>query len=138
MVGRIATAWILMATLVLCPLACLGEAVAAHWSPDVGRGLGVSGPCSCCAPSTDTQRTPGDPGPGQKGGNCLCHGAVVADHSSDVELQSHAVFWVIPWLPTASADAPSAIEASAEKLACHFPNVDSGREVRALIESFLL
>jgi hypothetical protein len=140
MVGRVTTAWILMATLLLCPGACLGEAVAAHRSPDVGRDFGATDTCSCCAPSrsTHSQPAPGDPGPGQKGGNCLCHGAVVADHSSDVDFQPLAGFWVILSLPTARGDALSAFDASAAKHACHFANVDSGREVRALIESFLL
>ena len=66
---------------------------------------------------------------GERGGNCLCHGAVMADHSSDWELQPVAVFWVIPALPTTVGPALSADDASAEKHACHFANVDSGREV---------
>ena len=62
----------------------------------------------------------------------------MAEHSSDLELQPVAVFWVIPSLPTTVRRASSAVDASTEKHACHFANVDSGREVRALIESFLL
>ena len=41
MVGRVATAWVLMATLLLCPFACLGQAVATFTATEVGvRGDG--------------------------------------------------------------------------------------------------
>jgi hypothetical protein len=138
MVVRVATVLFLIATLVVCPLACLGEAVAASVSPDVGSGFGVSEPCSCCAPTKDNQRTPSDPGPGQKSGSCLCHGAVLGDHSADSELHPAPVFWAIPALSASMAFGRSAIDAPVEKHACHFANADSGREVRTLIESFVL
>jgi hypothetical protein len=48
------------------------------------------------------------------------------------------VFWVPQTLPASTECALSIVAAPAEKHACHFANVDSGREVRALIESFLL
>ena len=135
MVGRAETAWVLITTLLLCPFACLGQAVASFTSTEVGCGATDT----CCAPSGSPadDRGPGDREGGERGGNCLCHGAVMADHSSDWELQPVAVFWVLAALPTTVGPALSADDASAEEHACHFANVDSGREVRALIESFL-
>ena len=62
----------------------------------------------------------------------------MAHHCSAVELVPAPVFWALQTLPTLTACALSAIDAPAEKCACNFANVDSGREVRALVESFLL
>ena len=62
----------------------------------------------------------------------------MADHSSASELQPAPVFWLLPTLPMLTAGALSTVDSPAERHACHFANVDSGREVRALIESFLL
>jgi hypothetical protein len=138
MVVRMATAWILIATLMLCPFGCLGEAVAALTATEVGRGHGVTD--TCCAPSRSPtgDHDPGDRERGEQGGDCLCHGAIMADHSSASELLPVPVFWVLQTLPTSTACALSTVDAPVEKHACHFPNVNSGREVRALVESFLL
>jgi hypothetical protein len=62
----------------------------------------------------------------------------MADHLPDSELQPAPVFWTIPALSASMAFGLSTVGAPVEKQACHFANVDSGRKVRALIESFLL
>ncbi len=62
----------------------------------------------------------------------------MADHSSDSEPHPVPVFWAIPVLSASLACGLSTVDAAADKHVCHFANVDSGREVRALIESFLL
>lgn len=137
--GRhVATAWILIATLVVCPFACLGESVATFAASEAGHGCGTVD--RCCAPSGSPtgDRGPGERDPREKGGSCLCHGAVMADYSSDSEFQPVSVLWAIPALSASTRCGLSTVEAPAEKHACHFANVDSGREVRALIESFLL
>jgi hypothetical protein len=138
MIGRVATAWVLITTLLLCPFACLGEAVAALTSAEAGHGHRVTDTCCAPAGSPTGDRDPGDREQGEQGSDCLCRGAVIADHSSASELVPAAVFWVFQTLPTSPACALSIVDAPAERHACHFANVDSGREVRALIESFLL
>ena len=138
MVGRVATAWVLITTLLLCPFACLAETVATADAAVAGHGQWVG--CTCCSPvgSRPEKDGPGDRERGEQGSDCLCHGAVMAHHSSAVELHPAPVFWVLQTPPTSTECALSIIDAPAEKHACHFANVNSGREVRALIESFLL
>ena len=138
MVVRIATVWVLVATLGVCPFACLAESVAALTASKVEHGSGAAD--CCCAPSGTPagDRGPGDRDPSEKGGSCLCHGAVMADHAPDSELHPAPVFWTIPARSASMAFGLSTVGAPAERHACHFANVESGREVRALIESFLL
>ena len=62
----------------------------------------------------------------------------MADHSSDSELHPAPVFWTIPVLSASTAFGLTTVATPAERHACHFANADSGREVRALIESLLL
>ncbi|OHB79694.1 MAG: hypothetical protein A2W31_13380 [Planctomycetes bacterium RBG_16_64_10] len=138
MVIRVATVWILIATLILCPFACLAESVAAIAAPEVRHGCGVADRCCalpCC--STD-ERDPGDRERGGRGGDCLCRGAVITDHASASELLPVPVFWGLQAPPASTACALSTVDGPADKHGCHFANADSGREVRALIESFLL
>ena len=138
MVVRIATNWVLIATLVVCPFACLGGSVAAMTTPEVGHGCGASDRCCALSGSPTGDRGPCDRDPSDEGGSCLCHGAVMADHSPDSELHPAPVLWTIPALSASMACGLSTVGAPAEKHVCHFANVDSRREVRALIESFLL
>lgn len=138
MVVRIATVWVLMATLVVCPLACLGGSVATGAIPVLDTCCGAVD--RCCAPSGSPSgdRGPCDRDPSEEGGSCLCHGAVLADHSSDAELHPVPVLWAIPALSASMTCRLSTVDAAEHQHVCHFANVDSGREVRALIESFLL
>ena len=138
MVVRIATNWVLIVTLVICPFACLGQSVGTTVASETGAGCRVAD--RCCAPSgTPTgDRGPSDRDPSDEGGSCLCHGAVMTDHSPDSELQPAPVFWTIPALSASMAFGVYAVGSLTEKHACHFANVDSGRTLRALIESFLL
>jgi hypothetical protein len=138
MVVRVTTTWSVIAALLLCPLACMRPAVATCAAQAAGQHQRVTD--TCCAPAKcpDGDHDPGDRKPVQQGGNCLCHGALVADQSPASELQPVPVFWMLQELPTSSGARGSALDVAAEKHACHFASVDSGREVRALIESFLL
>lgn len=62
----------------------------------------------------------------------------MADHASATELLPVPVFWAFQTPPASTGCALSAVDAPAENHACHFPDAYSGRELRALIESFLL
>ena len=61
----------------------------------------------------------------------------MADQPSAAELLPVPVFWALPTPPVTGQPLPAAA-APAQDHACHFPAADSGRELRALIESFLL
>jgi hypothetical protein len=138
MIVRIATVWVLLATLVVCPFACLAESASAVAAVEVGHGCEVVD--RCCAPCNTPagDRDPGDRERSEQGGDCLCHGAVVADHASASERLPVPVFWDRQTPPASTGRALSVVDAAAENHACHFPNADSGRALRALIESFLL
>jgi hypothetical protein len=98
--------------------------------------------CRCCSPPVHdgSKDLPGKPGPRQRScGMCLCHGAVVNRHVEMPRLDQ-AVVAFVSLGAVALIQVPLDIESgfSTPRTACHFPAAVSGRELRALIESFLL
>jgi hypothetical protein len=63
---------------------------------------------------------------------------LMAEHSSDFDLHSVSICWVLPTEAAALTLGRAVLEAAAEKSVCQFANVDSARQLRALIESLLL
>ena len=138
MVARVTTTWCLIAVLVLCPFACMGPAGATCAEQDAGHHQAALG--SCCPPAKcpDGDGAPCDRHPAERAASCLCHGALLADQSPALDLQPVPVFWLVQELPMASGTGGRAWDVTVENSACHFPSLDSGRELRALIQSFLL
>jgi hypothetical protein len=135
---RVATAWVLVTTLMLCPFACLAKTVATF--PGTVTSHSQRDQCTCCCPtgSRTSDDGSGHRVPSGKGGSCLCHGAVLDAGSSDPQVVAVPVFWADSAVPRLTARSLSLADSVANGHACHFPNADSGREMRALIESFLL
>ena len=135
---RRATIYVVIGTLLLCPYTCLGRAAAVAATVDSVRDCPDD---DCCSPTPTPDSGKDRPNDsGRQGGSCLCHGAV---------LQSPAIFPDVDASPVAFmvADDLLAVTRSSifadslfavEHTICHFPAADSGREVRALIESLLL
>lgn len=138
MVARVTTTWCLIAVLVLCPFACMGPKAATCAEQDAGHYQAARGACCAASKCPDDDRVPRDRKPVPQGGSCLCHGALLADQSPASDLQPVPVFWLVQELPMASGTGGRAWDVTVETSACHFPSLDSGRELRALIESFLL
>jgi hypothetical protein len=134
---------LVVGTLVLCPYLCLAQAAAAL----------VNGPttdknyrrphCHCCgshsASPTENGRPSGS-GANGSGGTCLCHGAVlgVPQSTYDTPPSLTAQAWVDTTPAVFPPPSHRAERSFAKSAACHFPAADSGRKVRALIESLLL
>lgn len=135
---RLAVVHLVAAVLVVCPYVCL-------WGP--ARGTNVSSArgsrfaCSCCsrcAPANGKDG-PAKPDSGKMSGTCLCHGAVVGRHVAPPD-PGHEVLGVVAQdAARLISDLPIAQRnALGERASCHFPAAETGREVRALIASFLL
>ena len=135
---RRATIYVVIGTLLLCPYTCLGLTAAVAETVDCVRDCPDD---DCCSPTPASDSGKDRPSnSSRQGGNCLCHGAV---------LQSPAILPGIDAGPVAfvAIDYLLAVTRSSifsdslfavEHTICHFPAADSGREVRALIESLLL
>ena len=136
---RTATIYTVIVALLFCPYICFIRAGAIQGASCRVRANRV---CHCCSPSPTSE--PGKDRPNNsktEGGNCLCHGAV---------LQSPTILPSLDIIPTVfmpGDDLLSTAKSSSvlgddlfavEHAVCHFPAADSGREVRALIESLLL
>ena len=111
-----------------CPFPCLAEGFASDATV-------LPNQCGCCGPVQPTEPVPRR---SRQGGTCLCHGAVL-EHVAQVpalELQPVTVYWFDVALQIVS---PSAFYTGDLQLsACDFAIADSGRAIRALIESFLI
>jgi hypothetical protein len=143
---RAAVAGLAVAVLLVCPYVCIGQTGAAR----AGKEHTRQSWCNCCGPNQPApdqpegnqpgRDRPSDSGSGTQGGDCLCHGAVL---QSPPTLPSFdhgpAAFLPVDDLP---ATAESSIFGDSlfavEHTACQFASADSGRKVRALIESLLL
>ena len=133
------TVHLLAAILLACPYLCLSNASVLsamsfmHTTPPMG--------CDCCSRPIpqDSKDCPSQPDSRQGSGTCLCHGAVMDQHVEMPNLDQ-AVVTFLSLDATLLIQGPFAIERGSlsETAACHFPAADSGREVRALIESLLL
>jgi hypothetical protein len=97
----------------------------------------------CCAPSDSRPSEKGKERPdapcSKPGGTCLCHGAVM-DRPTAPPMPNAGIVSLLPpegmlpageWFFAADGLLPG-------QAACHFPAAESGREVRALVASFLL
>jgi hypothetical protein len=138
MIYRIAITWFLVATMLLCPFICMANA-------SVTSGATKRGQLSrcCCCPCSDSEKSGNAPckqGSKEQGGTCLCHGAVLQSPTVPSNPNAGPALFVLvdDFLPSAK----SVIHADSLFTVVHhsyqFPTADSGREVRALIESYLL
>jgi hypothetical protein len=140
---RVVTVHTQVVVLLGCPFVCLSHVAAAA---PAGTSLAVltigsqSG-CDCCSGPCPGDRNgcPAKPDSRQGGGTCLCHGAVV-DRQVVSPDPGHAVVTFLPLDAIPQRGEPFTIERGfpTERVSCHFPAADSGREVRALIASLLL
>ncbi len=137
---RRATIYVVIGTLLFCPYSCLGRATA------VAETASLVHDCrgdDCCGPLPSSESGRDRPNPSDSGaqsGTCLCHGAVL---QSPTTPQTHdnglaAFVPVDALLGVARSSILADSLFAVEHTACHFPAVNSGREVRALIESLLL
>lgn len=132
---RTATIYVLVAALLGCPFPCLAQA-AAGLSASAKSSFG----CDCCSRSarSPAKQCPGKSDSHQGSGTCLCHGAVADRHVVPADPGHEVVTFVS--LPTSMLiRVPSLAERGllTQWAACHFPAVDSGRQLRALIASLL-
>jgi hypothetical protein len=133
---RRATIYVVIGTLLICPYACQGRATAATKTVD---SVWDCSDDDCCSPTPNSGKDrPSDYS--RQGGSCLCHGAVLQSPATLPSVDVGCVAFV------AADDLLAATRSSifadsllaVEHTGCHFPTVDSGREVRALIRSLLL
>jgi hypothetical protein len=138
MVLRSVVAHFLILLLLACPYPCLTRAEACVQGPAKGKCRPHDSCCSCPCSKTGEDR-PGAPVSCPEGGTCLCHGAVMERHVAPPNPDCQFVTF-LPLDAMHVVQGAVAIERDffAEQAACHFPAVDSGRAVRALIGSLLL
>jgi len=137
--NRTATIYVIVGTLLFCPYICFIQAGAIQGTSCCVRDNRVS---DCCCPSPASEPGKDRPSnPETEGGTCLCHGAVLQSPTTLPSLD------IMPTVFLPSDDLLSTAKSSSvlgddlfavEHAVCHFPAADSGREVRALIESLLL
>ena len=121
---RLATTYLLIAVVLICPYMCLGESV-----------LGAVAHCqqnACCC--DDEENSSGDQtpeSPNERDEDCLCHGAIFdASRSADDELTSPTTMqWL---LEVASAPTNLSLAAVSFEPPHQFPPFSTGRDVCAL------
>lgn len=128
-----ATVYLLVAVLLACPFPCLAHA-AASVDPC------AAGDCAAACPASDSgNERSDDPCSDSDSGTCLCHGAVM-DRPAALPNPDAGIVSLLPLDGMLLAGESFFVEDRllTGQAACHFPSADSGREVRALIESLLL
>jgi hypothetical protein len=135
-----ATVHLLTAVLLVCPYLCLSHTPAGASSTCGPRSVC----CDCCSRSAPQQNQGDRDRPNQsdsrKGsGTCLCHGAVI-DRHAEMPNPHQVVATYLQLDAAAPTDETSGRDDHLSTIgaACHFPAAESGRELRALIASFLL
>lgn len=126
-----AIVWLVIGTVIACPFPCLAEAAQGFGS----NGTVVRKSCGCCGPVQPAEPAPRRSSPS---GTCLCHGAVLERVAQvpALDLQPFTVNW---FDGTLQIVRPTALFADDVQLsACNFAIADSGRTIRALIESLLI
>jgi len=136
---RTATIHLLVGTMLFCPYLCLPKATAKESDRQTCGSLIED---HCCPPpaSGASGDRPGDSDSKTQGGNCLCHGAVLQSPTTlpSLDIAFAAFLPIGNLLAVAKSSVCGSDLFAIEHTVCHFPDADSGREVRALIESFLL
>lgn len=137
MAPQAATVYLLVAVLLACPFPCLAQAAASVGGCAVDVCCRTDD-CSCPASDRGSERSD-DPCSDRDSGTCLCHGAVM-DRPAELPNPDAGIVSLLPLDGMLLAGESFFVEDRqlADQVACHFPSADSGREVRALIESFLL
>jgi hypothetical protein len=143
MIYRIVTAWVVAATMLLCPFLCLANAATPSKSTSPEHRRAVTHACACC-PASGSQskdKEPCERDSGSQGGTCLCHGAVMDLHAKPIAVQAErGIFFLFDELFANTAKA-QLFHANAVRhpASCHFvASADRGRGIRALIESLLI
>jgi len=137
MTPQSATVYLLVAVLLACPFPCLAQAAASVGGCAVGD-CATTDACACPASESGHERSD-DPCSDRDSGTCLCHGAVM-DRPAELPSPDVGIVSLLPLAAMLLAGESFSTEDRhfAGQAACHFPSADSGREVRALIESLLL
>lgn len=137
MAPQTATVYLLVAVLLACPFPCLAHAAANVDGCAVGD-CATTDTCSCPASNRGNEQSD-DPCSDPGNGTCLCHGAVM-DRPAALPNPDAGIVSLLPLDGMLLSGESFFVEDRllTGQAACHFPSVDSGREVRALIESLLL
>jgi hypothetical protein len=140
MILRTATVYTVICALLLCPYPCLARA-ANNCSEKKYKDCDCQGRDTCC-PAESSERgdnPPGDSDCCTQGGTCLCHGAIVEHCTAPISLDADFVAPLPMYaLPILTESFIADFGFLKERTACHFYSAESGRKVRALIESFLI
>jgi hypothetical protein len=135
---RVLSVWSIIATLVVCPLACMTKEACGSPTAAAAHAGVVHSCCDRCAPSPP-HRDPADRDGCDQEGDCLCHGAVLSAPPWSVLAGQVSLPFLLGPVPDA-ANESFLIPARwpADHRPCHFAAADSGRQLRALFASFLL
>jgi hypothetical protein len=140
---RAAATYLVVAVLLVCPYLCFaGASVSCRPTAGCNEADDDDSCCDCCCggPSADHSKgQPGQPDSRQAGGTCLCHGAVMEPAPSLPNPIQVSLTLYSPYVAVPLGDVSLWADRSPlPQAACHFAAVESGRILRALIESFLL
>lgn len=137
MAPQAATVYLLVAVLLACPFPCLAQAAASVGGCAAGD-CATTDACSCPSSEGGKEQS-NDPCSDRGSGTCLCHGAVM-DRPAELPNPDAGIVSLLPAAGMLLAGKSFFTEDRdfTGQAACHFPSADSGREVRALIESLLL
>ena len=138
MAPQAATVYLLVAVLLACPFPCLAQAAASVGGCAVGD-CATTDACACPASESGNERSDDPCSDPSSNGTCLCHGAVM-DRPAELPSPAAGIVSLLPLATMLLAGESFSTEDRhfTGQAACHFPSADSGREVRALIESLLL
>ena len=125
---RLATTYLLIAVVLICPYLCLGEAA---------YGAGVSShECGCCCDEQQDQDSSHDQtpeSPTERDEDCLCHGAIFgASRTAADELTAPAAMSMHWVQEIASSTTNLSLAAVSFESPHQFPPFSTGRDVCAL------
>ncbi len=123
---RLATTYLLIAVVLICPYLCLGEAV---------HGVVVSchDSACCCDKPQDSSHDQTPESPTERDEDCLCHGAIFgASRTADDELTAPAAMSMHWVLEIASSTTNLSLAAVSFESPHQFPPFSTGRDVCAL------
>jgi hypothetical protein len=132
--------YLLVCALLFCPYPCLSHIVnVCCETPGKDRDCEERDNCCPTTSAEPCQKSPGNSDCCTRNGTCLCHGAILEHFQAPADFQSELeVILPLDMLLTLRDSFVVDNICFNERATCHFPLVESGRKVRALIESFLI
>jgi hypothetical protein len=140
MIFRTTIVYTIVCALVLCPYPCLAKTVnSCCEATEEDRDCQDRDSCCPADPSDSGDNPQNNSDCCTQCGTCLCHGAILEHCSAPIHIDTDSITPLPVYaLPILTESFIADFGFLKERAACHFHSAESGRKVRALIESFLI